>query len=94
MGVNLYSSEVSDSGLSGGAVAAIVIIVLLIVTVAVVVGAVIFIFLYYKGKINLKGESYGMCVREISSSLPHTYWKDTEGRACIYRFLMTFDLFY
>ena len=41
--------------------AAIVIFVLLIVAAAVVVGAVIFIFLYYKGKINMKGESYGMC---------------------------------
>ena len=40
---------------------ALVIFVLLIVAAAVVVGAVIFVFLYYKGKINVKGKSYGMC---------------------------------
>ena len=70
--------------------AAIVIFVLLIVAAAVVVGAVILIFLYYKGKINLKGESYGTCVGEMSSLPPHTYWKATEGRACVDRYLMTF----
>ena len=47
--------------------AAIVISVLLIVAAAVVVGAVIFIFLYFKGKKNTKGESYGMCVIESNT---------------------------
>ena len=77
--MSIFTAEVSsDGGLSGGEVAAIVIFVLLIVAGAVVVGAVILI-LYYKGKINLKGKSYGMCVEDMSSLPPHTYWKATEG---------------
>ena len=79
MSIFIIATEISDGGLSEGEVAAIVIFVLIIVAAAVVVGAVISI-LYFKGKINLKGESYGMGVGEMSSLPPHTYWKATEGR--------------